>query len=151
MHRKALSSAITAALLASAVSPLVLAQDAAEEMQLEEVLVTATRRSESIKDIPYNISAVGGDFIDGGKIMTTAELLQGVPGAAVVDYGARNAGTVNTIRIRGLSLDNAFAGDPQQSAVATVSTYLNDTPVFANLVLKDLERVEVLRGPQGTL
>jgi outer membrane receptor protein involved in Fe transport len=115
------------------------------------VIVTASRREQSINDIPYNISAVGGDFIDKGKILSTGELLRGVPGAAVVDYGARNSGVVNSIRIRGLSIDNSFAGDPSQSAVAPVSTYLNDTPIYANLVLKDLERVEVLRGPQGTL
>jgi outer membrane receptor protein involved in Fe transport len=155
IKRNTLSAAITAALIAAGQSVAVMAQEQAGEAEdatlMEEIIVTATRRESTIIDIPYNISAVSGDFIDAGKILTTSELLRGVPGAAVVDYGVRNAGVVNTIRVRGLSIDNSFAGDPSQSAVAPVSTYLNDTPIYANLVLKDLERVEILRGPQGTL
>lgn len=127
-------------------------QDSDDEvLALEEVIVTASRREQSIADIPYNISAVSGDFIDAGRILETGELLRGIPGAAQVDFGARNNGVVNTIRIRGLSIDNNFAGDPSASTVAPVSAYLDETPIFANLILKDLERVEVLRGPQGTL
>jgi outer membrane receptor protein involved in Fe transport len=151
INRKALSSAITAALLAAG-QTAVFAQDSAEEANvMEEITVTATRRETTIVEIPYNISAVSGDFIEAGKVMTTGELLRGVPGAQMIDFGARNSGNVNTIRIRGLAIDSSINGDVALSAVPTVSTYLNDTPVYANLVLKDLERVEVLRGPQGTL
>jgi outer membrane receptor protein involved in Fe transport len=132
-----------------------MAQDQAGEAEdsslMEEIIVTATRRESTIVEIPYNISAVSGDFIETGKIMTTGELLRGVPGANVIDYGARNAGNVNSIRIRGLTIDSSAQQDVALSGVPPVSTYINDTPVYANLVLKDLERVEVLRGPQGTL
>lgn len=147
--RASLSAAISAALLGTFSLPA-LAQD--EDMTaLEEVVVTATRRETTIAEIPYNISAVGGEFIEKGKILSTAELLRGVPGASVVDYGARNAGAVNAIRIRGLAIDSNINMDVRLSAVPPVSTYINDTPLYANMVLKDLERVEVLRGPQGTL
>ncbi len=55
------------------------------------------------------------------------------------------------VRIRGLNVDSAALGDYAVSAVSTVSTYVDDTPIFANFLLKDIQRVEVLRGPQGTL
>ena len=115
------------------------------------IVVTATRREESIVDVPYNISAVSGDTIESAKTFDSAELLRSVPGVGVVDRGARNAGTINQVRIRGLNVDGNGLGDYSVSSVASVSTYLNDTPIFANFLLRDLERVEVLRGPQGTL
>lgn len=115
------------------------------------IVVTATRREESITDVPYNISAVSGDTIEAARTFDSAELLRSVPGVGVVDRGARSAGTINQIRIRGLSVDGNALGDYSVSSVASVSTYLNDTPIFANFLLRDLERVEVLRGPQGTL
>ena len=155
MRRKTLTTAIAAALLASGQAALAQEQaggDANDEAgMMEEIIVTAQRREQSITEIPYNISAVSGNFIESGKIMTTGELLRGVPGANVIDFGARNAGNVNAIRIRGLALDSTISQDVALSAVPPVSTYINDTPVYANLILKDLERVEVLRGPQGTL
>ena len=155
IRKNTLSAAIAAALLATGQSTMLMAQNQAEEAEdsvlMEEVIVTATRRESTIVEIPYNISAVTGDFIDSGKIMTTGELLRGVPGANVIDFGARNSGNVNAIRIRGLAIDSSINMDVALSAVPPVSTYINETPVYANLVLKDLERVEVLRGPQGTL
>lgn len=153
-RRNTLSTAITAALLATGPMPL-LAQEqtgeAAEASAMEEIIVTATRRESTVAEIPYNISAVSGDFIDSGKILSTGELLRGVPGANVIDFGARNSGNVNAIRIRGLAIDSSINMDVALSAVPPVSTYINDTPVYANMILKDIERVEVLRGPQGTL
>jgi len=153
--KSTLSAAIAAALLATGQSAILMAQEQADEAGdsslMEEIIVTATRREQSIVDIPYNISAVSGNFIDSGKIMSTGELLRGVPGANIIDYGARNAGNVNTIRIRGLSIDGSANMDVPLSGVPPVSTYFNDTPLYANMILKDLERVEVLRGPQGTL
>ena len=155
IKRNTLSVAIAAALLATGQSAVLMAQEQADEAGdsslMEEIIVTATRRETTIVDIPYNISAVSGNFIESGKIMTTGELLRGVPGANVIDYGARNSGNVNSIRIRGLTIDSSAQQDVALSGVPPVSTYINDTPIYANLLLKDLERVEVLRGPQGTL
>lgn len=117
----------------------------------DEIVVTATRREENVSDIPYNISATSGAEIEKANMLDGAELLRAIPGIAAIDRGARNAGTVNTARIRGLAVDSSALGDFAVSSVASVSTYIDDTPVFANLTLRDLERVEVLRGPQGTL
>ena len=134
------------------------AQDAAETDETAEesgerpiITVTATRRQERVIDVPYNITSVSGDDIEAAQTFDSAELLRSIPGVAVVDRGFRNAGTVNQIRIRGLNVDSNALGDYATSSVATVSTYVNETPVFANFMLRDIERVEVLRGPQGTL
>jgi len=154
IKRNTLSAAITAALLASGQAVMAQEQtgDTENSLLMEEIIVTATRRESSIVDVPYNISAVSGDFLQSGQILTTAEMLRGVPGAQMVDIGARNNGVANTIRIRGLSVDSTVGNaDVPMTSVPPVSTYINDTPIYANLILKDLERVEILRGPQGTL
>ena len=127
-----------------------MAQDA-EEGVLEEIIVTATRRATSVQDIPYNISAVSGDAIENSKMVDASELLRSIPGVAVSDIGMRNAGVVSTIKIRGLNVDGSGRSDYAVTASPTVASYINDTPLFAGLQIKDLERVEVLRGPQGTL
>ncbi len=114
-------------------------------------MVTATRHSENILDVPYNISAVSGDQIEQQNVLDTSELMRSIPGVSVVDRGDRNAAVVSGIRIRGLNVDSSALGDYAVSAAATVATYVNDTPIFANFLLDDIERVEVLRGPQGTL
>jgi len=138
--------------LSGAFAPVATAQDAeTSEISFEEIMVTATRRSESVQDIPYNISAVSGAAIDAAKVIDASELLRNIPGVAVSDKSARNAGQVNGIRIRGLSVDSANRSDVPVTSAPTVATYINDTPVFGNMMMSDLERVEVLRGPQGTL
>lgn len=118
---------------------------------LDEIVVTATRREESILDVPYNISAISGRDIAAAQITDNTDLMRMIPGVAVVDRGYRNSGVINGIMIRGLNVDGAALGDYALNTVPTVSTYVNDTPIYANFMLKDISRVEVLRGPQGTL
>lgn len=129
------------------------AQDNEDETanDIEEVVVTATSRETTIFEVPYNISAVSGSDIDSKGIQDTAELLRSFAGISTIDRGSRNAGTINNIRIRGLNVDSNALQDYPVSAAASVSTYVDKTPVFANFLLKDLNRVEVLRGPQSTL
>lgn len=136
--------------IASAVVTPALAQDAASAED-EEIIVTATRRAEDILDVPYNITAVTGEQIEEARMRDSTELLRSVAGVSVVDRGERNSSVVNGVRIRGLNVDSAALGDYAVSAVSTVSTYVNDTPIFANFLLTDIAQVEVLRGPQGTL
>lgn len=136
----------------STISTSAIAQQAEEASTAFDVItVTATRRDANMQDIPYNISAVSGAEIENAQTLDAAELLRAIPGIAVADRGARNAATVNSFRIRGLNVDGAARGDYAASSAPTVASYINDTPVFANMLLKDMERVEVLRGPQGTL
>lgn len=132
-------------------SPVALAQSGGADAQLEEIVVTATRRERNIQDIPYNITAVSGDEIAAAQISDNADLMRSIAGVAVVDRGYRNSGVINGIMIRGLNVDGSALGDYALNTVPTVSTYVNDTPIYANFILKDIQRVEVLRGPQGTL
>ncbi|WP_405238034.1 TonB-dependent receptor [Lentisalinibacter orientalis] len=149
LRRKPLAVAVTAACMAmSANAP---AQEGAGPV-IEEILVTATRREASVQDIPYNISAMSGDYlVDVHNVVNQYDVLRAMYGVTVVDRGYRNSGTVNNIVIRGLNVDNGANGDIMLNAVPTVATYYDNTPLFANFLVKDIERVEVLRGPQGTL
>ncbi len=144
-------AAAVAAVLAGLPATQARSQQADDSNVLEEVIVTATRREQSVLDVPYNITAVSGASLADRQIVDNTDLMRAVPGVAVVDRGYRNSGVINGIMIRGLNSDGSAFGDYQLSTVPTVSTYVNDTPVYANFLLKDIERVEVLRGPQGTL
>jgi len=148
--KKPLVMGIGAALAGT--SPLALAQSVDSGAGvLEEIIVTASRREQSIQDIPYNISAVQGDEIASQNIVDTTELMRTIAGVSVIDRGYRNGGHVNGLIIRGMNVDSGANGDVGLSAAPAVATYVDSTPLFANFILKDIERVEVLRGPQGTL
>ena len=136
--------------LASSILPYTNQANADESATLEEIVVTATRREMNASDIPFNISAITGDEIEAANITDVQELMRAMPGITVADGGGRFAENNNVITIRGLNVDPS-ATDRRFLSDPTVSTYVGDTPVFANFVLKDIKRVEAMRGPQGTL
>jgi iron complex outermembrane receptor protein len=147
-RKKSLAVAVTAACMTMTTAPR--AQEEGSSL-FEEIVVTATRRETTVQDIPYNISAMSGEAMEMQNMVDQYDVLRAMHGVTVVDRGYRNAGTVNSIVIRGLNVDNGQLGDIGLNAVPTVATYFDNTPIFANFILKDIERVEVLRGPQGTL
>jgi outer membrane receptor protein involved in Fe transport len=119
---------------------------------LEEVIVTATRRAVSAQDLPISITAVTGNTLEQAGIEDTAELAHSMAGVNVTDKGPFGGVNGSGLIIRGLNSEQTSG----QLGLATpvvppVATYVDDTPLFFNLRLQDLERVEVLRGPQGTL
>lgn len=137
------------AMSAAVTSALVTGQHAFAQGALEEVIVTATRRSESIQDIPLNISALGGDAIESQGLSSLAEAMQWVPGIHIVDQGSRAA---DQIIVRGLSATPLRSSEGLgNDGGGTVATYVGEIPVYADLKLNDMERIEVLLGPQGTL
>ena len=136
--------------MASSILPYTNQASADESATLEEIVVTATRREMNASDIPFNISAITGDEIEAANITDVQELMRAMPGITVADGGGRFAENNNVITIRGLNVDPS-ATDRRFLSDPTVSTYVGDTPVFANFVLKDIKRVEAMRGPQGTL
>ena len=148
-QRKTLAVAITAACMTMTAAPS--HAQSGDDNVLEEIMVTATRREARVQDIPYNISAMSGEYLELQNIVNQYDVLRAMHGVTVIDRGYRNAGTVNSIVIRGLNVDNGRNGDIMLNAVPTVATYYDNTPLFANFLIKDIERVEVLRGPQGTL
>jgi iron complex outermembrane recepter protein len=155
-HRSTVSSTlITRTHLASAISAILAAGAQlhpvpAAAAEIEEIVVTATRRSESVSDIPYNISAISAADIANSGVTDLEGLTHMVPGLVAPDLGPR-AGSINDqLIIRGLNA-SAVNADNQQIAAPAVSTYVDETPLFVNLKMTDIARVEVLRGPQGTL
>ncbi|HKQ84545.1 MAG TPA: TonB-dependent receptor plug domain-containing protein, partial [Steroidobacteraceae bacterium] len=90
----------------------------------EEVIVTATRRAESIQDVPLNIAAVSGDVIQEQGISDLAEVSRTVPGLFVVDQGARAA---NQIVVRGLNANSVGATEALgNNGGGTVATYIGE-------------------------
>ena len=115
----------------------------------EAVVVTATRSEEPLQQVPMSVSAVTGADIEARAIGNLTELARWTPGLTVVDQGARGS---NVVIARGLHTDaltgSEAAGNNYNNGVAT---YLGDIPLAIDLRLHDIERVEVLLGPQGTL
>jgi iron complex outermembrane receptor protein len=122
---------------------------------LKEIIVTAESRRERIQDVPYNITAIDSKTMQQAGATTLNELTSVVPGLTTVSEGPGARGQVNNLTLRGLRVDSPGGGQattetPNQT-VDSVSTYWGQTPIFFPMPLYDVERVEVLRGPQGTL
>jgi outer membrane receptor protein involved in Fe transport len=127
-----------AAALALATTP------AMAQLVLEEVIVTAQKRTESVQDISATVNVVSGDDINRFQAFDFNSLAQQTAGLTLESPNARNS----LISMRGVSVD------PESGASAAVDPYWNDAvvrPDVAFTPMYDLERVEVLRGPQGTL
>ncbi len=143
MRKTGIARAIAAALLATAG-----AQALAQATGLEEIVVTAQKREQSLQDAPVAISAFGKDALQQQRITDVQDLNGLVPN---VQFAAAPSSTTGaTVAIRG-----AVTTNPAPSWEPTVGMYVDG--VFIGKVLggifdvADLERVEVLRGPQGSL
>ncbi|ARD43851.1 TonB-dependent receptor [Colwellia sp. PAMC 21821] len=121
------------------------------DADIENIIVTSTKRTTSIMDVPYNVSATTAEALEKKGIVDFSKLAQSVPGLAYTDTGGRDSGINSGLIIRGLNTSSSGFTDLATVAAPTVSVYVDETPLFYNVILKDIERVEVLRGPQGTL
>lgn len=128
-------------------APVIRAADpASEEGALKEIVVTATRHEESISRVPLSLSAFSQESMDQKGIKDINDVVRFTPGLSI-----DNTGT-NAISIRGIS---------SSGGAGTTGIYIDDTPIQMRALgfnpddtlpkTFDLERVEVLRGPQGTL
>ncbi|WP_447761004.1 TonB-dependent receptor [Sphingopyxis panaciterrae] len=128
------------------------AQDAAGQPQADDspagdiIIVTAQKREEAIQDVPIAISAFSAEALDNYKIESGSELLRAVPN---VNFSKSNFSMYN-FSIRGIGTKAISASSDPAVAVS-----FNNTPLIRNRLfeseLYDMQRVEVLRGPQGTL
>jgi outer membrane receptor protein involved in Fe transport len=124
----------------------------ADQDTLDPVVVTANRRTQNALDVPYNISTVSGAALENAGATSLVDIARLLPGVAIPDVGARANSSNSLIIIRGLNLNDPVGSSYLPwGSVPTVSTYIDDVPLFVNLRLDDIQRVEVLRGPQGTL
>ena len=113
---------------------------------LEEIVVTATRREENISKVPISVTAFSQDMIDQKGIKDFQDIVRFTPGVSIDTSGT------NAISIRGIS---------SSGGAGTTGIYIDDTPIQMRALgfnpddtlpkTFDLDRVEVLRGPQGTL
>jgi outer membrane receptor protein involved in Fe transport len=134
---------------------IVLAQqsDPADGPALEEIVVTAQRREQSIQDVPISVTALSQEQLDAQGVRNVDEVARLTPGITFQRADARN-GAMSTISIRGIA---------STGGASTTGVYIDDTPIQIRALgagnaafnafpgVFDLERVEVLRGPQGTL
>ncbi len=123
----------------------------AQESGLEEIVVTAQRREQNLQDVPISITAFSGDLIAQTNVRSAIDYLALTPNVSFTEdgqFGKRGAG----ISIRGIN--NLVSGE--NGVVSSIGTYIDEFSAasvpnqFANPNLSDMERVEVLRGPQGT-
>jgi outer membrane receptor protein involved in Fe transport len=142
------ASSLTAAVLAA----LYGTPSPADDTGLQEITVTATRRAASAQDLPISITAVSGAALDEAGIEDIASLAHSMAGVNYTDKGPFSGVNGSTLIIRGLNSE-ATGGHLGLATpvVPPVATYVDDTPLFVNLRLDDLDHVEILRGPQGTL
>jgi outer membrane receptor protein involved in Fe transport len=151
--KKALLLAAAFSLMAFSYPSSILAQneeDGSEAAGIEEVIVTARKRMESIYEVPISISVVSEALIENLAAQDFTDILRSVPSLTAYQNGPGRT----RLFIRGVA--NGAGNDNDTQNGETVSLYLDEIPISLGamnpeLGLFDLERVEVLRGPQGTL
>jgi len=111
---------------------------------IERIEVSASRRSSSVQEAPLNITALDGDVMKDQNISQLSDIARWVPGLTISDQGGKED---SPIIVRGLNSNSSGPG----SDGGTVATYIGEIPLFVDMKLIDVERVEVLIGPQGTL
>ncbi|MEH6592054.1 MAG: TonB-dependent receptor [Halioglobus sp.] len=140
----AIAARKTAIALALASTPLIAQHAVAQQLVLEEVIVTAQKRSALVKDIAATVNVVSGEAVDKFSALSFDDIQAQTAGLTLATPSART----QNIAMRGVSID------PESGAEGTVDVYWNGQLVSLNIAfsqLYDLERIEVLRGPQGTL
>ena len=152
-NRYALGLSIGTFLSAGVASAVIAPTTAQGDAALQEIVVTATRRSEEISKVPISIVALDQAALAASDIKTVSDLAAYVPGIEFDTAAGFGANTLTNIAIRGI---NSNIG------TSTTGIYLDDVPIQTRIValsywgnpfplLFDVQRVEVDRGPQGTL
>ena len=144
--RNKLSCAILSAITATAVS-------APANAQIEEIIVTATKRAESTQDIPVSVSALRGDDLNELRISTFDDYVRYLPNVVTMGTGPGQS----ELYIRGAATEQSkITISSIQGSAPAVALYVDEQPVSfggrnLDVYAADLNRIEVLPGPQGTL
>jgi iron complex outermembrane receptor protein len=150
MNQKILAVAIIAAFGAGAsVSALAQNDDASNNTLLEEIIVTATKREQNIYEVPVAMSAFTEDVILRQGIVDITDIGKFVPNMTVTAFGGGQVSSIN-VWIRGIGIQDHLITTEPGVAVYVDGVYLG-RQIGQNWSLANIERVEVLRGPQGTL
>ena len=116
----------------------------AAAIELEEVIVTAQKRSESVMEIPSTVNVIDGEALKDFNVFSFTDLGALTAGLEIDSFNGRSG----RINLRGIDYN------PNSASEATVTTYWNQAIVDSNAVFQqmfDIQRIEVLRGPQGSL
>ena len=117
----------------------------------ETIVVTATKRKEDVTKIPLSVTVIGGEALEEQHIQTVEDLTRSVPNLSFSGGAAGGGSGLSTIELRGIS---------SQAGSATVGVYLDDVSMSTRNLYSlgsaepkffDIDHIEVLRGPQGTL
>jgi outer membrane receptor for ferrienterochelin and colicin len=144
-NRGKLSLAVSAA--CAGIAPNAMAQDADDELRIEEIIVTATKREVSLQDVPMSVTA----FTDADIVKAGFKQLDDYIGQIpALNFARREPGGTNVI-MRGCATSGVAFADTTSTAV-----YLDEQPITVAGInpdprLVDIERIEALSGPQGTL
>jgi len=133
------AAALSAALTVSAPSVL--------SAEIEEIIITAQKRAESVNDIGVSASAFSGDQLKEAGVTSAVDLGSHTPGLVAVNS---TSGGTPIFAIRGIGLDDFSANNSSGVGVYTDEVFAS-SPAYLGGQLFDIERVEVLKGPQGTL
>ena len=139
----------TLALALGAVHPAATAQAQGQNvLELEEIIVTSQRREESLQEVPIAVTALGAEEMALKQLANVLDLQYQVPNISL----ATNTGTASGARVflRGVGEDESRVSADPAVAIYVDGIYVG-RQVGALFDLVDLERIEVLRGPQGTL
>ncbi len=141
-----ISAVVSSALLGSAFFSTAAFAQEGEDLAIEEILVTAQKRSESLSEVPISISVFSADSIEQTGVQELRDLTEYIPNVTITqgtDFGAQ-------INIRGVGANSRNIGFDSRVGVYLDGVYLGQGPAL-NQDLVDLDHIEVLRGPQGTL
>jgi iron complex outermembrane receptor protein len=118
------------------------AQESAREDAVSEIVVTAQRRTERLQDVPVSVTALGGDTLRSRNVNDLSQVALAAPSLQV--------GNDNTFAVRGVGTQ-AFATTIDSSVATSLDEVNLGRPFLAQGLFNDVERVEVLNGPQGLL
>ncbi len=143
---------VSALVVASALAALpAMAQTAPSQQDaattIDEIIVTATRREQALIDVPIAVTAVGGEQLENSGVTDIRELTSLAPS---VQFQTPGGGADSSIRIRGVGTTSTNPG-LESSVGVVIDGVIRARTGVALSELGDLERIEVLRGPQGTL
>ena len=123
------------------------AADAERSGTLTEVVVSARRRNEDLQDVPISIVSKSGEYLERAGVQSVGELARVVPGFVFNEF---EAGQQSTAQLRGLSSFGFQTHAPQSVGIEIDDVVLDVIGQGIN-EFNDIARIEVLRGPQGTL
>src|SRR5712691_1507882 len=130
--------------------PFVASAQQVDQGAIQEVIVTAQKRVANLQDVPFSVSATSQDQIRNSGADNLVDLARNIAGFTVADLGPGQS----QMAIRGISAGQVVRDQP--GVKEQVGVYLDESPISIalftpDLDLFDLQRFEILRGPQGTL